>query len=43
MSPSGTYNANSDGSFFRFASENSAETMEKKYGWSIIKPKRQLS
>ncbi len=32
MSPSGTYNANSDGSFFRFASENSAETMKKNMG-----------
>ena len=32
MSPSGTYNANSDGSFFRFAADNSAETMENNMG-----------
>ena len=32
MSPSGTYNANSDGSFFRFSGENSVESMEENMG-----------
>jgi hypothetical protein len=32
MSPSGTYNANSDGSFFRFSADNSADSIEKNMG-----------
>ena len=32
MSPSGTYNANSDGSFFRFSNNNTAEDIENNMG-----------